>query len=53
MNVDVVGAEESLCINCDCAKEWNGLAYPENSVLLITDRETSQDVPDAKERELD
>lgn len=53
VNVDVVKAKESLCINCDCTKEWNGLFYPENSVLLITEWEISQDAPDVKERELD
>lgn len=33
-------------------KKWNEPSYPENSVLLTTDRKKVQDVLDGKEREL-
>ena len=52
INVHVTGEDEPCSVNWDDVESWNELPYPEEAVLLTGDGEFSQEVVDAKEREI-
>ena len=44
--------EDPCCIDWNDVEEWQDLPYPEQVMLLTKEEELSQEVVDAKEREL-
>ena len=53
INVHVDGEEKPISVNWDDVQEWSELSECENTVLLTSDQEMSQDVVDAKDEELE
>ena len=52
INVHVTGEEEPISVNWDDVELWNELPYPEDVILLTRDGEYTQEVVDAKDREI-
>ena len=50
INVHVEGEVDPISVNWDDVQEWSELPSPENSVLLTSDQEMSQEIVDAKEK---
>jgi transposase InsO family protein len=53
INVHITGDPDPSCINWDLVDQWKTLPDPENPVLLTGDQALSQEVVDAKAKEID
>ena len=51
-NIDVVGEDDPICVNWSNVELWNELPFPEEVVLMTKVDELSQEVVDAKEKEI-
>ena len=52
LNVHVDGQDEPMCVNWDHVSAWSELPFPEQVLVLSKDQEVSQEVVDAKNKEL-
>ena len=52
MNVHVTGEEEPRSIDWSQVHNWRNVPYPENVVMMTQDEELTQEVVDAKEKEI-